>query len=202
MIITRVTEAAQGSYGRATHPRFWSAPDSWRVRVEELFEVGGKIPTRSRDTSQGTRFHAGLGSAGRDRSTVAKCGARVAGSTGSELCPGSHPSPSPPLFFFKRSAPPTSWVSHVGTSLRSTISHPAAMHAAALHPKSPSPARFPFTKKGQGRTALGYLALDRVHLDPTPPHLPASMPGPPGPLIELPCKLQPHRPHNCRLPVG
>lgn len=41
MIITRVTEAAQGSYGRATHPRFWSAPDSWRVRVEELFEVGG-----------------------------------------------------------------------------------------------------------------------------------------------------------------
>lgn len=30
---------------------------------------------------------------------------------------------------------------------------------------------FPFTKKGQGRTALGYLALllHRVHLDPTPP---------------------------------
>lgn len=130
MIITRVTETAQGSNGRATHPRFWSA---WELaRLVEGSRGGAlrlgearKIPTGRRDTSQGTRFHAGPGVCGkRPQSTVAKCGARVAGSTGSELCPGIHPSPSPlhSFLFHQLSAPP-SRVSHVGTSLRSTISH-------------------------------------------------------------------------------
>lgn len=61
MIITRVTEAAQGSYGRATHPRFWSAPDSWRVRVEELLEVGGKFPPGAVTQAKGPDSMQGWG---------------------------------------------------------------------------------------------------------------------------------------------
>lgn len=44
MIITRVTETAQGSNGRATHPRFWSAWELCSTRggfAWRSFEVGG-----------------------------------------------------------------------------------------------------------------------------------------------------------------